>query len=99
MGSIDCATTVIGILYYGATELNPVLAGVVNNIPLFMVLKLTATICVGGTYLLGHRILHTTEDKTTKSFKIGNVTMKLVYMGLIAFLTIVVINNFTVLMA
>ena len=99
MGSIDCVTTVIGILYYGATELNPVMAGVVNNIPLFMVLKLTATICVGGTYLLGHRILHTTEDKTTRSFKIGNASMKLVYMSLIAFLTIVVINNFTVLMA
>jgi hypothetical protein len=99
MGSIDCATTVIGTLYFGATELNPVLAGVVSNIPLFMLLKLTATFCIAGTYLLGHKILHSTQDKTTKSFKIGNTAMNLVYAGLIAFLALVVVNNFTVLMA
>jgi hypothetical protein len=41
MGSIDCITTVIGVLYFGAVELNPVLAGVA--ISHCFVIKLSAT--------------------------------------------------------
>ena len=99
MGSIDCITTVIGILYFGAVELNPVLAGVVSNIPLFMVLKLSATFCIGGTYILARKILNTASDKSTKSFRYSNILMKAVYAGLVIFLVTVVVNNFTVLLA
>jgi hypothetical protein len=31
MGSMDCFTTVIGILYFGAVELNPFIAGVIST--------------------------------------------------------------------
>ena len=99
MGSIDCITTVIGVLYFGAVELNPVLAGVVSNIPLFMVIKLSATFCIGGTYVLAKKILNCTSDKTTKSFRYSNFMMKAVYAGLVVFLVTVVVNNFTVLLA
>ena len=98
MGSIDCITTVIGVLYFGAVELNPVLAGVVSNIPLFIVIKLSATFCIGGTYVLAKKILNT-SDKTTKSFRYSNLMMKAVYAGLVVFLVTVVVNNFTVLLA
>jgi hypothetical protein len=99
MGSIDCITTVIGVLYFGAIELNPVLAGVVSNIPLFMVIKLSATFCIGGTYVLAKKILNCASDKTTKSFRYSNFMMKAVYAGLVVFLVTVVVNNFTVLLA
>jgi hypothetical protein len=99
MGSIDCITTVIGVLYFGAVELNPVLAGVVGNIPLFMVLKLSATFCIGGTYILAKKILNSASDKTTRSFRVSNIAMKAVYAGLVIFLVTVVVNNFTVLLA
>jgi hypothetical protein len=99
MGSIDCITTVIGVLYFGAVELNPVLAGIVNNIPLFMVLKLSATFCIGGTYILAKKILNSVSDKSAKSFRYSNILMNTAYAGLVVFLVAVVVNNFTVLLA
>jgi hypothetical protein len=98
MGSIDCITTVIGVLYFGAVELNPVLAGVVSNIPLFMVLKLSATFCIGGTYILARKILNSASDKSSKSFRYSTIMMKTIYAGLVVFLVTVVVNNFTVLL-
>jgi uncharacterized membrane-anchored protein len=99
MGTLDCITTAIGVAYYGAVEINPVMAGVVSNIPLFMVLKLTATLCIGGTYLLANKLLNNTQDKTTRSFRYGSIGMKVIYMGLIVFMAVVVINNFMVLLS
>jgi hypothetical protein len=99
MGIMDCITTAIGVGYYGAVEVNPVMAGVVSNVPLFMVLKLTATFCIGGTCLLANKILNTTKDKTTRSFRVGNIGIKITYIGLVAFMAMVVINNFMVLLS
>lgn len=98
MGTIDCITTVIGVLYFGAIEVNPLLAGIMHNIPLFMVIKLSATLCIGGTYILANKLLHQAPDKTTKAFKYSNIIMKAAYVGVILFLSLVVINNFAVLM-
>lgn len=99
MGSIDCATTVVGTLYFGASEMNPVLAGVVSNIPLFMALKLTATFCIAGTYVLSTKVLNSAQDKTTRGFRVGSAAVRVIYLGLVAFLTLVVVNNFIVLLA
>ena len=99
MGTIDCITTVIGTFYFGATESNPVMATVVGNVPLFMALKLAATLCIAGTYVLANKILHSTQDKTTKSFQVGSKIMKGTYTGLILFLVVVVVNNCLVLLA
>lgn len=99
MGTIDCVTTAVGILYYGAVELNPVMATVVSNVPLFMALKLSATFCMGGTCVLANKILNSASDKTTKSFRYGSIGIKIAYLGLVAFMIVVVVNNFTVLLA
>lgn len=98
MGTIDCITTVVGILYFGAMELNPVLAGIVTNIPVFVALKLSATLCIGFTYILAIRILNT-ADKTTRGFRVSNILVKAAYAGLVVFLAIVVVNNLTVLLS
>jgi hypothetical protein len=99
MGSIDCVTTVIGTLYFGAIEMNPIMAGVVSNVPLFMVLKLTATFCIAGTYLLSAKMLNSAQDKTTTSFRVGSTVVRVIYLGLVAFLVVVVINNVMILLA
>lgn len=99
MGSIDCATTVVGTLYFGASEMNPILAGVVSNVPLFMALKLTATACIAGTYVMSTKVLNSAQDKTTRGFRVGSTAVKVIYLGLVAFLTVVVVNNFIVLLA
>jgi hypothetical protein len=100
MGMIDCITTYIGVSYFGAAELNPFLVGIVStNILAFLALKVTATFCIGGTYVLANKMLYKTEDKTTRTFKISNIFMKVVYAGLVMFLVAVVINNMTILLA
>jgi hypothetical protein len=99
MGTIDCITTVIGTAYFGASELNPILAGIVANIPLFMILKLAATGCIAGTYMLSRKILSQTKDKTTRSFRYSNIGIKIIYAGLVLFLVVVVVNNLVVLLA
>lgn len=99
MGTIDCITTVVGLLYFGAVEQNPFMAGIVSNIPLFTVIKLSATCCIAGTYVLANKILNSSSDKTTKGFRYSSVLIRATYVGLVIFFAIVVINNLFVLLA
>ena len=100
MGSIDCLTTVIGVLYFGAAELNPLMAGIIsNNIVAFLALKISATFLIGFTYILAKRSLNRTLNKESKSFKYSNRLLKVTYTGLMVFLFIVIVNNLTILLA
>jgi hypothetical protein len=98
MGSMDCLTTVIGIMYFGAVELNPFLSGIIsNNIAAFVILKLTTTVFVSLIFVQTEKILNKTTNKTTNSFKWTHRLLKVAYTGVIAFLIIVVANNLLVL--
>jgi hypothetical protein len=98
MGSMDCITTVIGIFYFGAAELNPVMAGVVStNLPAFVVLKLTTTLLVCLIFIQAEKILMKTQDKTSKAFSWTHRLLKVAYVGIIVFLVVVVVNNLNVL--
>jgi hypothetical protein len=98
MGSIDCLTTVIGVLYYGAAEMNPLMTGIVStNIAAFLALKISATFLIGFTYVLAKRTLNKTQNKESKSFKYSNRLLKVAYTGLMIFLLIVIINNLIIL--
>jgi len=99
MGSIDCVTTVIGILYFGAVELNPFISGIVStNLPAFVALKLTSTVFVCLIFVQAEKILLKTKDKTTKAFTWTRILLKIAYAGLIVFLIVIVANNAIVLM-
>ena len=98
MGSLDCLTTVIGILYYGAVEMNPLLSGVVSsNIAAFVVLKLASTVSVCLIFIQAERILMKTGNQTSRTFNWAKRFLKLATAGVIAFLCIVVANNIIVL--
>jgi hypothetical protein len=100
MGSIDCLTTVIGVLYHGAIELNPFMTGIVNSsIGDFLVVKIAATIFTAFTYILANRTLMKTQNKSTKIFKYSLKLIKATYVGIIMFLVIIVANNFLILLA
>jgi len=100
LGSIDCLTTAIGVLYFGASEVNPFLKGIVStNITAFLALKISATFFIGFTYILAKRTLNKTMNKESKSFKYSNKFIKAAYMGIMAFLIIIVVNNLTILLA
>ena len=100
MGSIDCVTTVIGVLYFGAAELNPFLTGIVNtSIWAFLALKVSATFFIGFTFIMAKRTLGKTANKETKSFKFSSRLLKVAYGGLMVFLFVVVTNNLMILLA
>ncbi len=99
LGSIDAVTTVVGVIYFGASELNPLMTGIVNtNIMAFLVLKVSATFLIGFTYILAKRTLNKSLNKETRAFRYSNKLMKTAYAGLMVFLLITVINNFAVLL-
>lgn len=100
MGSIDCLTTVIGILYFGAVELNPFMASIVStNILAFMAVKMCATFFIGFTYILATRTLNKTKNKETRSYKCSRSLLKVAYAGLVMFLIVVVVNNLMILLS
>jgi hypothetical protein len=56
---MDCLTTVIGTLYYGTRELNPILADLVSsNLPAFVFVRLTVTVSVGLIIVLAEKNTH-----------------------------------------
>jgi membrane protein DedA with SNARE-associated domain len=98
LGSIDCITILIGVMYYGASELNPFMTGIVNSSMVgFLILKISATFLIGFTYIYAKRILNKAMDKSTKVFKVSCKVMKGVYARIMIFLIIAVINNLIVL--
>ena len=98
LGTMDCLTTVIGTLYYGIRELNPILSGLVSsNLPAFVVVKLSVTISVGVIFILAQKTLMKTSNKKSLSFKIAFQILKLAYVTVILFFSIVVANNLLVL--
>ena len=97
MGSIDCLTTVIGVLYFGAAELNPFLAGIVStNIQAFIAIKVAATIFIRLTYIQANKTLKT-MNRNSKTFLYSHKLVKIAYAGMILFLITVVTNNLLIL--
>jgi hypothetical protein len=100
MGLADCLTTVLGVSFSGASELNPVMAGVVNtNIGAFVVVKIAATIIIALTYVIASRMLTHSPTQTSKLFKFSTIVLKVGYGGIIAFFCLVVVNNLAILLA
>jgi hypothetical protein len=100
MGTLDCVTTTVGVMFFGASEMNPVLTGIVStSIPAFLVLKMSATIFIAATYFQAKKVLNAATDKTRKSYIYSNRLLKVVYAALVIFLVTVVLNNLMVLSA
>ena len=98
MGSMDCLTTVIGTLYYGTRELNPILAGLVSSsLPAFVLVKLTVTVSVGLILILAEKTLVKSPNKKSLSFKIVLQILRIAYFSIILFLAVVVANNLFVI--
>jgi hypothetical protein len=99
MGCMDCATTVIGTAYYGTQELNPLIANLVNtNLPAFVVVKLGVTVSVGLIFVIAEKTLTRNGTPNDRSFRIAHNTLRAAYIGIILFLSVVVINNLLVLL-
>ena len=94
LGSVDWLTTTIGILYFGAVECNPFLAGLtVTNMPAFAAIKLATTAFVVLVFILAEKILMKTPNKSSKAFVRMHYLVRGAYIAAILFLGIAVLNN------
>jgi Domain of unknown function (DUF5658) len=99
MGTLDCLTTVVGTVYFGTQELNPLISSLVTDNPTgFVILKLGVTISVGITFVLVERILLKNADVNDRSFRLAHNTLRAAYVGITGFLIVVVANNIWVLL-
>jgi len=88
---MDCLTTVIGTVYYGTHELNPILSILVSsNLLAFVIVKLTVTVAAGLLFILAEKILVKSPNKSSSSHKFAHQLLKIAYFGVISFFAIVV---------
>jgi len=98
MGSMDCLTTVVGTVYFGAQELNPLIAGLIyTNLHVFVLVKLAVTIGVGVVFVWIERTLLRVSFRD-KSIRLVYRVFRIASIIMIAFLCIVVVNNVIVLL-
>ncbi len=99
MGFMDCLTTVVGTVFFGTQELNPLIANLVSsNLPVFVAVKLTVTVSVGVIFVLAEKVLKQNVNTNDRSFKIAHQTLRVASIGIILFLVVVVLNNILVLL-
>lgn len=99
MGSMDCLTTVVGTIYFGTQELNPLISSLVStNLPAFVIIKLAVTVMVGLIFVFAERLLLRNGKGNEQSFRIAHKTLKVACVGIILFLALVVLNNIMVLL-
>jgi hypothetical protein len=91
VGTLDWITTVFGVLFFGATETNPLLANLTQtNVLLFSVIKLLAITLTGFLF-------YKAETKTKLASKVSPFAKKFLNVGYtisIFGLAVVVLNNF-----
>ncbi len=91
IGTIDWLTTLVGIVFFGASETNPLLANLTqSNMVLFSVVKLIAVTLTG-------LIFYKAETQTRLTNKISPFAKKFLnagYLTSLLMLSAVVINNF-----
>ena len=97
MGSMDWLTTIIGIVYFGAVEGNPVLAEITQtSLLLFTVIKLSTTVMVGLLFYKAEKTLLGSADKSTKSFRCARIILRVAYIAATGLLLSAVVNNLIV---
>ena len=90
MGFIDWLTTVVGILYFGAAEINPLFAGMTKtNLLAFSGIKLTTTVLIGFLFYKAYAIKKT--PKVISQFE--KRFLKSGYLLALMTLSVVVTNN------
>jgi hypothetical protein len=98
MGSVDLLTTAIGILYFGAVECNPFLAGItMTNLQAFAIIKLAATVFAVLLFSIAEKILMKAQDKNSKAFVRTRYLLRGAYMAVVVFLLVTVLNNIIVI--
>jgi hypothetical protein len=90
MGIIDWLTTIVGVLYFGATEINPLFAGLTQtNLLAFSGIKLSITLLVGFLFYKAYAIEKTPRENS----RLEKRFLQSGYLLSLTALTVVVANN------
>ncbi|HUT17488.1 MAG TPA: DUF5658 family protein [Acidobacteriota bacterium] len=90
MGFLDWLTTILGILYFGAVEINPLFAGIIDsNIMAYSGIKLSTAILIGFLFYKGYAI----EKTPGINSHLGKLFLGSGYFASLMALTVVVANN------
>ncbi|MCW4007630.1 MAG: DUF5658 family protein [Candidatus Bathyarchaeota archaeon] len=96
MGVLDWLTTLLGVHYLGAVELNPIFASVVNsNVLVFSVIKLTTAVLIGLLFYKGYAA----EETPGINSRLGKLFLGSGYFASLTTLTAVVANNIIVVIS
>lgn len=94
MGSMDWLTTIIGIGYFGAVEVNPFLSEIARtNLPAFTVIKLGTAFFVAFLFNQAEKTLYRAQNQKSRAFMVVRYTLKAAYIASITFLLVAVLNN------
>ena len=97
MGSMDWLTTIIGIVYFGAVESNPFMAGLTSaSLVTFTAVKLTTTVFVALLFYKAEKNLLVAPDKTSRSFKLTRIVLRSAYIIATTLLLAAVANTLLV---
>jgi hypothetical protein len=90
MGFLDWLTTVLGVLYFGAMEINPLFAGIIgSNILVFSGIKLSTAVLIGFLFYKGYTI----GKMPGINLHLGKLFLGSGYFASLMALTVVVANN------
>ena len=97
VGYLDWLTTIIGIAYFGAVEVNPLFANMTRtNLAAFTAIKLDATIFMGVLCYLGEKMLQRLKDKNNRSYMLSRIILRSGYLVTVTVLLVTVLNNLIV---
>jgi len=90
MGFLDCLTTFLSVLYFGAVEINPLFAGIIDsNILVYSGIKLSTAVLIGFLFYKGYAI----EKTPGSTSHLGKLFLGSGYFASLTALTLVVANN------
>jgi hypothetical protein len=89
MGFLDLLTTVLGVQYFGAVEINPLFAGIINsNILVYSGIKLSTAVLIGFLFYQGYA-----NETLRINSNLGKRFLQSGYYVSLMALTVVVTNN------
>jgi aconitase B len=90
LGLADLFTTLIGVTYFGAVEINPLFAGLTQtNLPAFTAIKLATVLLIGYLFYRAYQI----EETSKAGFQLEKRFLQSGYFISLTALTAVVTNN------
>jgi len=90
IGFLDLVTTIVGVAFFGATEVNPLFSGLIQtNIMLFLVIKASTVMLTGVLFYKGASIAETSHDGPNY----GPRFLEIGYFTSLTLLTFIAANN------